>query len=113
MKQFYLDRDLIALNLHVFVCILNYYVKFLDCQNCLNNFFIYADLNASLFIFRKVFWVLMLIVLFVVRTGIVSSYLTINVLLNNSAEPKLLGSVNGLGMTFASFGRYVCSCNSS
>ena len=78
------------------------------------NFFSFMQLLIlPFFIFRKVFWVLMLIVLFVVRTGIVSSYLTINVLLNNSAEPKLLGSANGLGMTFASFGRYVYSFCSS
>lgn len=56
---------------------------------------------------RIVLWTVIVLLILVIRACIFTCYLSINIFVNNSVEPDLLGSANGLAMTFASLGRLI------
>ena len=50
-------------------------------------------------------WISLVMVLFLDRAGVFAGYLSINMLIANSSDPKLRGSANGVTMTAANLGR--------
>ena len=52
-------------------------------------------------------WCALIPVLFLLRCFIFTGYLAINIFVNNSVSAELLGSANGMAMTFASVGRLI------
>ena len=60
---------------------------------------------VRLFFLRKIFWPILLLKLLVIRAALATSMVGVSIILNNSAEPGLTGSVNGLGMALAGIGR--------
>ena len=43
----------------------------------------------------------------IIRVTVTMGLLAVNIMLNNTVDSALLGTVNGLGMTFKVVGRYV------
>ena len=50
-------------------------------------------------------WACMSMLVFMIRMCVFTSYLSLNILLSNSVSPALVGSANGIAMTFAALGR--------
>ena len=61
--------------------------------------------NISFVLYRMLLWTVLVLLSVINRIAIAGSMLTINVLLNNSVTPELLGTANGFGMTCACVGR--------
>ena len=50
-------------------------------------------------------WAVLLLSQTMARIPIAAAFLAINILVNNTAEPHMIGTANGIGMSMASLGR--------
>ena len=82
--------------------------KNLLISSCLTLTFLYPMLPVVAAIHnRTALWICLILLIFVVLNCSFTGYLSINILVNNSVGPDLLGSANGIAMTIASVGRLI------
>lgn len=74
-------------------CAMTFSIPMLPCMPAIQN--------------KYLFWICLSLQLLVVRGFVTLGYLAINILLNNSVTPDLLGTANGFAMTCASIGRMI------
>ena len=69
--------------------------------------FLKIIISHFLLIFRTILWVVLSVFVLICRIVIAEAFLALNILVNNSVEPHLIGTANGLAMSFSSGGRLV------